>query len=59
MAYLKGGPESSRIGFNNNVGYSNRIYKEESPQRIFSFSPSKIKNDFLSPVPSFHNQSRR
>jgi hypothetical protein len=51
MAYLKNLSDTSRVGYNHaNVGYSNKIYKEESPQRVYAFSPSS-KPDPLSPAP--------
>lgn len=41
MAYLRNGSDSSRIGFAyGHAGFSNKIYKEESPQRVYAFSPS-------------------
>ena len=40
-AYLKTGqPDTSRYT-PGSMGYSNKIYKEESPQRLFPYSPSK------------------
>lgn len=58
-AYLRQGSESSRTGFAHSyVGFSNKIYKEESPQRVYAFSPSNKPDPLSIPPPPRHSVYR-